>query len=365
MMTSRERLRRCFWHEELDRPGIYCRPGFPPDDPTYDRLKALLAEKSDQKLWFGTQGWIQEVKPAVEVRPHSADYELHIKTVQTPRGPLEQQVMVGINHLPSMEEQPLLKSREDLERYLSLPMPDIAGDAERFFKLERQIGERGIVDVSLGMNPGGFTAALCGSENMAQFSISDRDLLHALCQRRMDIQMALLNKLIEAGVGPYFSMLGEEYIAPPLHGKTDFDDFNLRYDQPLVERVHEAGGRMHIHCHGRIKSVLPSFVAMGVDVLHPFEAPPMGDITAAEAKAVIRGKVCMEGNIQIADMYDCSPQEIRRQTRQLIADVFDDRRGLILCASASPFIWQGGEKCYPQFEAMIDEVYAAAGAAAS
>ena len=93
---------------------------------------------------------------------------------------------------------------------------------------------------------------------------------------------------------------------------------------------------------------------MGADVLHPVEAPPMGDLTAAEAKSMARGKVCLEGNIQISDMYEQTPDQIADQTRALIKDAFDDRR-VDSVSSASPYI-ETAEPCLLQFKAMIDVV---------
>ena len=45
-MNRRERLRRCYSHEELDRPAVYSRTGYPSGDPSYDRLKAYLGAHS-------------------------------------------------------------------------------------------------------------------------------------------------------------------------------------------------------------------------------------------------------------------------------------------------------------------------------
>ena len=84
----------------------------------------------------------------------------------------------------------------------------------------------------------------------------------------------------------------------------------------------------------------------------------MGDITAAEAKAMARGRLCLEGNIQIHRMYDATPEEIREETEQLIADAFDDGRGLIVCPTASPYMRGRGEACRPQYEAMVETVLA-------
>ena len=46
-LTRRERLRRCYFHEELDRPAVYVRTGYPGNDPTYDAIKALMADQQN------------------------------------------------------------------------------------------------------------------------------------------------------------------------------------------------------------------------------------------------------------------------------------------------------------------------------
>jgi uroporphyrinogen-III decarboxylase len=255
-----------------------------------------------------------------------------------------------------LHETFLLKDSADAEKYLSLPMPTTEGSTEAFFEADQKLGERGIVDVSLGGNPGGTVAELFGSENFAMISATERDIIHALCERRRDEILLLAKYLLSKGVGPYFSMSGEEYIVPPLHGPKDFADFNVRYDEPIIAVIHEMQGRIHIHCHGSVKKVLPGFIAMGTDVLHPIEPPPMGDITAREAKGLARGRLTLEGNIQIAHMYEHAPEQISAEAEALIADAFDDRSGLIVSPTASPYIHGAGEKCLPQYKAMLDAV---------
>lgn len=355
-LTSRERLRRCFWHEELDRPGMYCRTGFPDNDPSYDPLRRLLAERSDLKRTFAAARLLAPEPVEVVKRPHSSEWEEITTTLHTPGGDLVWIAMRSLCHQPGMTQKHYLADADDVAKYLSQPMPAVGDDVSLFFKLDREVAERGIVDVSLGLNPAGFVAELFGTETLAMMTVMERDLVHDLCRRRMRIMLAMVDRLVSLGVGPYFSMLGEEYVAPPLHSPADFDEFNVRYDQPIIERVHAAGGKMHVHSHGRLATVLDGFLAMGADVLHPIEAPPMGDLTARQAKDRLRGRVCIEGNIQIADMYERTPDEIAQQTRQLIADAFDDRRGLIVCPSASPYIYGGGDQCYQQFLAILDVV---------
>jgi len=355
-MNARERLRRAYTYEEMDRPGVYSRTGFPANDPSYDRLRAYLEAHTELKWGWNARALESPYPTTRTVEPWSADFARQITTLHTPAGDLQSAFLVGLKGQPGLSQSYFIKSREDALTYLSLPTPEVAGDVESCFALDRQVGERGIVDVSLGFNPAGFVVELCGSETFALLSITDRDVLHALCQREMQRTLALLQFLLARGVGPFFSMLGEEYIVPPLHGPADFHDFNVRYDRPILDLIHDSGGRVHIHCHGSIRRVMSGFLEMDVDVLHPFEAPPHGDITPQQAKEAARGRICLEGNIPIQHMYEETSEFVRQETKALIAAAFDDGRGLIVSPTASPYISGAGERCFPQYQAMIDTV---------
>jgi hypothetical protein len=355
-MTRKERLRRCYFHEEVDRPGVFCRRDFPPGDPSYDTLKAYLAQYTELKPRFNSARLDTPYATDTTIEAYSEGFQRRRTILHTPTRDLQSLFLEGLKGHPGYQEKYLLEDRGDAEKYLWLPMPQYEGDVAAFGRIQAELGDAGIVDVGLGLNPAGFVAELFGSQNFALMTATDRDIVHALCQRQMTILLNRLKFLRAHNIGPFFSMAGEEYIVPPLHGPHDFRDFNLRYDKPIIDLVHEMGGRMHIHCHGRMKTVLPMFVEMGTDVLHPFEPPPMGDITAKQAKQLARGKICLEGNIQINRMYEATPEDIHQETAALIAAAFDDRRGLIVCPSASPYIPGAGEQCLPRFQAMIQTV---------
>jgi hypothetical protein len=322
-LTSRERLRRLYFHEEMDRPAAIVRWWGFRDDPSYDDLFRLMTEQSD---------WVE---------PWGAG-----SLIRHPEIPWAGE---------DGRRRPL-RDAEDGERYLALLPAEIGGDVSEYFRLQEAVGERGIVLASLGHNPAALVACRFGSEQFAMMSITDRDLLHRLIRRCRDELLQLADYLLERGVGPYFNICGEEMVAPPLHGPKDFVDFNVQYDRPIAERIHAAGGRLNVHCHGGVKSIIDCFPELGADVFHCFEAPPMGDITPAEAKDALRDKVALEGNIQIADMYEKTPDDIRAQTEALIHDCFDDRRGLAISPTASPYMAGRGMDCYPQYAAMVETV---------
>jgi len=357
-LTPRERLERCYYHQEVDRPGVYVRRGWPKNDPTYERLVKLIDSKTDLKFdWHLNTP--SGVRTESRTEPVSEDWQRQITVMHTPGGDLESARLASLKGQPGLDESYFIKNEGDVAKWLSLPMPPVEGDCSTFFKAKEDVGDRGIIEAPIGMNPGGTVARLCGSETFAIFSITQRDLVHQMLERQTQIMEAKLKLMLSHDVGPFFKMAGEEYVAPPLHGPRDFDDFNVAYDKRLTDLVHDAGGRVHVHCHGSIRRLLDLFIKLGVDVLHPVEPPPLCDCPAAEAKKVFEGKVTIEGNIQISDMYEAPVEEIERQTRALIEDVFYDRRGLIVCPTASPYIRGGGERSYANFECMIETALAA------
>ena len=361
-LTSRERLHRCYFHEEVDRPAVYLRwvgmerGGGDVGDPSYNDLKKLIIERTDRKAAYSV-GHLLSPLPQENVRePYNENFDRETTTLTTPKGPLTKKMLISLKIYPGYCEEHFLKNEEDAERYLSLPFPEVSGDCSDFPELVSRMGDDGIVHTSISPNPASIIVELFGSETFAILSMENRPLLHRMTERECEFKLKLVRFLLDHGVGPFFTMGGEEYLVPPLHGRKDFYDFNVKYDKPICDLIHEAGGRVHIHSHGSIKTVCDGFVEFGTDVLHPFEAPPMGDITPAEAKEAARGKMTLEGNLQVGDLHTKDEEEMREQVRGLIRDVFDDGRGLIICPTASPYIVGEGEKYTRNCEAVVDEV---------
>ena len=103
-MTRRERLRRCYWHEELDRPGVYSRVGYPHGDPTYDKLKAYLEEKSELKRRWRVAEQLPTHPHSVRTEAYSEDFERQITTLHTPAGDLEANRLVSLKGRPGLQE---------------------------------------------------------------------------------------------------------------------------------------------------------------------------------------------------------------------------------------------------------------------
>ncbi len=202
-MNRRERLRRCYFHEELDRPAVYTRTGYPGDDPSYDRLRAFMGEHSELKAGWNAMRLAAPLPTEERAEPISADWERRITTLHTPAGDLTASRRVSLRGQPGLPESYFVSTREDAEKYLSLPDPVFVEETDGFFAADRAMGERGIVEAHFGLNAAGYVAGeVTGSESFALLSVTDRDVLHALCERRMAQMLARLKWLIARGVGP-------------------------------------------------------------------------------------------------------------------------------------------------------------------
>jgi hypothetical protein len=355
-MTSSERLRRAYNHETMDRPAVYIynSTGFP--DATYEPLAEYERLNCDLVMRWSPSRVRGESPLEIHASPFSDQYERQEHLLHTPAGDLRGIFMKNLKGFSGIHKSPLINCKEDLEKYLTIPPirpEDFATDS--FPDVQARIGERGIVQVPFG-SPAGEIARLCGSENFAILSICERELIHRCCEAEMKKRIAMLQYLFTNNVGPYFAFGGEERIAPPLHSPQDFREFIVKYEQPIIEFIHNNNGVVHMHCHGSIKDIMDDFVTMGVDVLHPIEAPPSGNIPLDEAKTKAGGRVCLEGNIQIAAIYELTAEMLIEQTKKLINTGFSNSQGLIVTGSAPPYIPGEGKKCFENYKAVIDTV---------
>ena len=129
-----------------------------------------------------------------------------------------------------------------------------------------------------------------------------------------------LRYMLERGVKPAYWFGGPEFATPPLMGPQQFKKFVVPFDTELIELVHAYDALVVMHCHGRVKKVLPMIRKMRPDGLHPIEGPPMGDVTLKEARELLGPRLCVIGNIQIGDMYTDSAEEIDAKVEAAIRE---------------------------------------------
>lgn len=279
------------------------------------------------------------------------DWIAHYRLLHTPGGALRAMHLVSKTRQPGLQREFLVKDLADFDKVLSVPYEPLRPDVAGFFEAAARLGDRGIVQCFIP-NPISMVHDLMGSDRLAIWSLTDRaridELLWTFQRRCVD----LLQYLLDQGVGPVFTMNGEEYVTPPLHSSKDFRAFAIEPELELSKRLHEAGGLLHVHCHGPVNAVLEDFAEIGINCLHPLEPPPMGDVALADAKRRIGHTICLEGNIQIGDIYTGKTQDIVAQVRHNI-DVTQGV-GYIVSPTASPYTPSLPPQAVKNYLAMIE-----------
>lgn len=324
-----------------DRPAVRLwglRPEQKLIHPGYEPVYRLAMEKSDLVFHAGSRfdlRWGKAGESIVETHEElgpSEEWVYVVTTVHTPEGELRSVYRRSTIGKPGYQMEYLLKEPNDIKKVLSVPYEPYEFGRESYDGAEAKVGERGITIFSIPHAMYG-VQGMIGSENFALWSLEHRGLLleaiEVFGRRIRDYVL----RAVEAGVRGVFGWVGPELCIPPLMSPKDFDEFVFQFDKPLIDLIHDAGGHVWVHCHGRMKPVLRRFVEMGVDVLNPVEPPPMGDITLKEAFEVAGDRMGLEGNIETHDLMASMPERIARLVEGAIK-VGCGRR-FILCPSSS------------------------------
>jgi hypothetical protein len=343
-LSSKERIMRVFRGEETDRP-VFKLWGA---GATWDRKK-LLAEAyapvcelaarttdifagagSPFDVFFG-QNAARHVS-SERVKTASPLWDEIRTTIRTPEGALTGIDRVSNVGSPGYTVEHFIKGPEDVNKLLSVPYEPFPFSADGFIRAEEALGDRGIV--MFGLDHAGYSLQrMAGSETFAVLSVDERELVDEAVATLSERIRAHAKAAIDAGLSPVFSWVGPELLIPPLMGYADFEDFCFRYDKPLCDMIHEAGGYVWVHCHGKVVKLLDRFIEMGVDVLNPLEPPKNGDVDIAEIARKYRGKIGLEGNIEIQELLQAEPERLKKLISDCVSAGAQSGR-FILCQSA-------------------------------
>ena len=338
-VTKRERLTAIFRGQIPDRPAVRLWGARPDQEllhPAYRAVRDAAVAKTDLIFSAGSPfdlHWGAE-KPPIRTEQEqtgSPEWVDDVTHVDTPAGPLRSTVRASTLKKPGYTVEHLLKEPADLAKLLSVPYVPYPFDAQPYWKSEAEVGDRGITMFGVGHAMYGLQT-LTGSENFAFWSIDCRDALVEVMDEYGRRLLARVKEALAAGIRGVFGWVGPELCIPPLMSVRDFDEFVTPYDRAIIDAIHEAGGSVWVHCHGKMGPVLERFMEMGVDVLNPIEPPPMGDVTLDEVFQRVGDGMGVDGNIEAHDVMTLPADRMR----QLVRERLECGRGrrLILCPSS-------------------------------
>lgn len=376
-MNRRERMMATMRGEPVDRPAFNfyeingledTRASDPFNiyaDPSWKPLLDLAAEKTDRIVMrgasfkkSGAKGGDWKPMPELEgVTERSFDAEgnevvvttlksgTRLLTQRTKRSP-------DINTIWTTEH--LLKDVDDLKAWLELPedtRPLGEVDVQAIADVEARLGDSGIVMLDT-------SDPLCGVAplfDMAEYTIiamTEPELFHQALQRVARGLYPRIEAAAKALPGHLWRIYGPEYASPPYLPPALFAEYVVQYVKPMVDLIHQYGGYVRIHSHGRLKEILPLICATGCDGLDPIEPPDQGDVELAYVREHYGRQLVLFGNLEASDLENLPTPQFEAKVRQALHEG-PGGRGFVLQPSSAPY----GRKLSPlamaNYEAMV------------
>lgn len=231
-----------------------------------------------------------------------------------------------------------IKNREDLLAFLELPDEFFASapDIQNLLDTDRKVGDRGIVMIDTA-DPLGAVCMLFKMEDYLVAAMTEPGLFHRLLEKLAPHYYARTETISAAWPGHLWRICGSEFATEPYLPPRLFEEYAVRYMRPMIDTITRNGGFARVHCHGRIRSVLPHIVAMGATALDPIEPPPQGDVELAFVRKEYGDRLVLFGNLEARDIENMEPDAFEKVVAAALRDgTSGSGKGFVLMPSAAP-----------------------------
>ena len=373
MLTRRERLMATLKGESVDRPPVsfYEIGGFKVDpantadafniysDPSWQPLLQLAEEKTDliRLRHPATSPAFPEIRNQfLKTETYLENGSRFTKTTITVGGRILTSLAQRdpeVDTVWTLEH--LLKSEEDAKAYLQLPDEVFARKVcvDSLVQEDQELGENGIIMVDVA-DPICVVAPYFSMEDFTVTAYTEHELFHRLLEQASRSIYSLVQEVAEKFPGHLWRIYGPEYATEPYLPTNLFEAYVVQYTGPMVQMIQCHGGFVRVHCHGRIRDVLPYLQQMNVDAIDPIEPPPQGNVELAEVRQQYGKAFALFGNLEIADIENMEPAQFEKVVAQSIEDgTSGEGRGFVLMPSAAPYGRNITSKTMANYETMV------------
>ena len=201
---------------------------------------------------------------------------------------------------------------------------------------ERELGDRGIVMVDTE-DPLCAAATLMSMQDYTIVAFTENVLFHQLLEKLARQIHTRTAQVAREFPGHLWRIYGPEYASEPYLPPRLFDEYVVRYVEPMVRVIREHGGFARIHCHGRVRNILALIAGMGADAIDPLEPPPLGDVTLADVRQQYGRQLVLFGNLEVVDVERMEPAAFDQVVCRALAEgTAGPGRGFVLMPSACP-----------------------------
>lgn len=367
-MNSRERLLAVLEGMPTDRVPVstyelcgYNSVSFENNQPSYLNLMNLIRRDTDCIcMWNPSSDGVQALSSfpvQTDVKTEVGDrFTRTLRTIHTPKKDLTSTNQVQESVYTTWQTEHLCKSPEDVDAWLSIPYQPVHYDFSDYARIKAEVGDHGIIMTSLA-DPVCVAMELMEFGQATIWAMTETDHFARTLQELHERTMHNLKNMLDAGVVDLYRICGPEYMTPPYLPPVFFERFVIPSVTAMTHLIHEYGGKVRIHCHGRIGKVLDAILSIGAGGIDPCEAPPDGDIELAEIKRRVDGRLTIFGNLQLKLLERSSPDEVRSYVRKCMQDAKAGGRYVIM-PTAGPINIPLAEKTEENYRVFIETALA-------
>lgn len=230
-----------------------------------------------------------------------------------------------------IEVESPIASLADFERYVP-PDPLAPGRYTAVEKAMELYGDRYAVIVHLN-DVFSLPRYLMGMENLLMAIVADPELVQALVDMSVRINLAMARELVARGIKIVYT--GDDYCSSrgPFMSPRHFRELFYGGLCRVMGGFKELGLLVIKHTDGNLWPILDMIVDSGIDCLDPID--PKGGMSIAEVKAKYGHRIAVKGNVDCADLLTFgSVEETIEATRQALREGMPGG-GFILSSSNS------------------------------
>lgn len=137
----------------------------------------------------------------------------------------------------------------------------------------------------------------------------------------------------------------------PFFSPAVFREFFKPYYKELIDYTHELGMHFWLHTCGNVEMMIPDYIDMGLDVLHPIQKYTMDE---REIVQKFGGKICFWAGFDVQQIIPYgTPEDVRREVRFMIDTYYRPEGRLIMAAGNN----MTGDTPLESLRALLDESY--------
>ncbi len=371
-MTKRERIMATLRGEPVDRPAVsfYEIGGFAVDPtdpdpfnvynaPSWQPLLDLAEQHTDIMRMSGPMTSPLPDAPTSEFFSYTEYMENGSKFMRTTLQVAGREFTTLRRRDPEVSTnwtlQHMLKDTDDLKAFLEVPnevfiqVPDVSN----LVALDEQLGDGGVVECEIG-DPLCSAADLFSMEDYTVIALTEPELFHALLQKFARHTQPLVEQMAKDFPGHLWRVVGPEYAAEPYLPPRLFKEYVVNYTGPIVQAIAKYGGYPRIHCHGRLKNILPFFIEMGAAGIDPIEPPPQGDVELIDVRREYGRDLALFGNIEVADIENMPPPMFEKVVEKALREgTSGEGKGFVLMPSSAPYGREITDTTMRNYETMV------------